>query len=120
MCFTKFQNPRSSSYREIFDENFHIHYLGVRYRKREKKKKKAKINLSTLILFSVIQIWLSSSCIQNLNTLAQIEVEKCVTENFVREKEKWTNKGTDMQYVADSLIHSTTCHYQAFYQISKS
>ena len=27
---TKFQNPRSSSSREIFDENFNIHYLGVR------------------------------------------------------------------------------------------
>ena len=27
---TKFQNPRSSSPGEIFDENFHIHYLGVR------------------------------------------------------------------------------------------
>ena len=27
---TKFQSPRSSSSREIFDENFHINYLGVR------------------------------------------------------------------------------------------
>ena len=58
-------------------------------------------------------MWLSSSCIQNLKTLAQIEAEKSVTENFVTEKEKWTNKGTDKQYVADSLLHSTTCHYQA-------
>ena len=33
---TKFQNPRSSSSREIFDENFHINYIGVRDRKREK------------------------------------------------------------------------------------
>ena len=31
-------------------------------------------------------------------------------ENFVKAKEKWTNKGTDKPYVADSLIHSTTCH----------
>ena len=65
-------------------------------------------------------MWLSSCCIQNLKTLAQIEAEKSVTENFVREKEKWTNKGTDRQYVADSLLHSTTCHYQALYQISRS
>ena len=35
-----------------------------------------------------------------------------------REEEKWTNKGTAKQYVADSLLHSTTCHYQALYQIS--
>ena len=45
---------------------------------------------------------------------------KSLTENFIREKEKWTNKGTDKQCVADSLLHSTTCHYQALYQISRS
>ena len=55
-----------------------------------------------------------------LKTLAQIEAEKSVTENFVREKEKWTNERTDKQYVADSLLHSSTCHYQALYQISRS
>ena len=59
---------------------------------------------------------MSLCCIQNLKTLAQIEAEKSVTENFVREKEKWINEGTDKQYVADSLLHSTTCHYQALYQ----
>ena len=26
-------------------------------------------------------------------------------------------EGTDKQYVADSLIHSTTVHYKALYQI---
>ena len=36
---------------------------------------------------------MSSSCIQNLKILSEIEAEKSV--NFVREKEKWTNKGTD-------------------------
>ena len=45
---------------------------------------------------------------QNLKTLT--EAEKYVTENFVRKKEKNTNKGTDKPYVADSLIHSTTFH----------
>ena len=42
--------------------------------------------------------------------LLQVVPKKSLTENFVREKEKWTNKGTDKPYVADSLIHSTTCH----------
>ena len=37
-----------------------------------------------------------------------------------RNKEKWTNKGTDKQYVAVLLLHSTTHHYQALYQISES
>ena len=47
---------------------------------------------------------MSQSCIQNLKTLAQIEAEKSVTENFVREEEKWTNKGTDKQHVADFFL----------------
>ena len=48
------------------------------------------------------------------------EVEKSVKAIFLREKEKWTSKGTNKQYVADSFIHSTTVHYQALYQISRS
>ena len=59
-------------------------------------------------------------CKQNLKTLAQTGAEKSVTEDIVREKEKWTNKGTGNQYLADSYLHSTTCHHQALYQISKS
>ena len=38
-------------------------------------------------------------------------------ENFIGKKEKWTNKGTDKQYVAGSLLHSTTCYIQPLYQI---
>ena len=47
---------------------------------------------------------------QNLKTLDQIEAEKSVTKILLERKEKWTNKGTDKQYVADSLLHSTTFH----------
>ena len=38
-------------------------------------------------------------------------------ENFIGKKEKLRNKGTDKQYVADYLLHSTTCHIQPLYQI---
>ena len=31
----------------------------------------------------------------NFEILVQVVPEKSLTENFVREKEKWTNKGTD-------------------------
>ena len=42
-------------------------------------------------------------------------------EDFsIGEKEKWTNKGTDKQCVAVLLLHNTTHHYQALYQISES
>ena len=41
--------------------------------------------------------------------LAQRGAEKSGTEFIVREKEKWTNKETVRQYVADNLIHTRTC-----------
>ena len=40
-------------------------------------------------------------------------------EKIIGKKEKRTNKGTDMQYVADSLIHDTTYHTRCLCQISK-
>ena len=56
----------------------------------------------------------------NLKTLAPIGAEKSVTEISIGEKEKWTNKRTDKQYVAVCLLHNTTHHSQALYQISES
>ena len=56
----------------------------------------------------------------NLKTLALIEAVKSVTEIFIGEKEKWTNKGNDKQEDVDSLLHNTTRHTQHLYQISKS
>ena len=61
----------------------------------------------------------SWGCTQNLKTLAPIGAEKSVTEISIGEKEKWTNKGTDKQYVAVLLLHNTTHHYQALYKISE-
>ena len=34
--------------------------------------------------------------------LVVVVPEISLTENFLREKEKWTNKGTDKPYVVDS------------------
>ena len=48
-----------------------------------------------------LPIW---KCTQNLKTLAPIGAEKFVTEISIGEKEKWTNKGTDKQYVADFFV----------------
>ena len=41
--------------------------------------------------------------------------EKSVTEILIREKVKWTNKGTDKQVMADSFLHNTTYHSQCLY-----
>ena len=39
---------------------------------------------------------------------------------WVIEKGKSINKGTDKHYVADPLIHSTPFHAWCLYQVSKS
>ena len=51
------------------------------------------------------------------NTGSKRSLEIC-DKNFIAEKEKWINKGTDKQYVA-VFLHNTTYHYQALYQISE-
>ena len=85
-----------------------MHCIGVKEGKKNWKKK-AEIKISILI-FNTQQSLPPSRCIQSLKILAQIGAEKSVTEFFVGEKEKWKNTGSDKQYVANSLIHSTTCH----------
>ena len=68
------------------------------------KNGKRRQILITASLFSFPQYtWPLSRCIQNLETLAHIGVENSVTEIFIGEKEKWTNKGNDKQEEADSL-----------------
>ena len=43
-----------------------------------------------------------------------------MTEIFIGEKEKLTNKGNDKLEEADSLLHNITSHAQQLQQISKS
>ena len=85
----------------------------------EKWKKKTKLITESWFSFSQYT-WPLSRCIQNLKTMAVIGAENSVTESFIGEKEKWTNKGNDKQQHADSLLHNTTSHTQHLYQISKS
>ena len=73
-------------------------------------------------LFFFTQYNLSlSSIVPNFRFLTQVVAEKSLTKKFsIGEKEKWTNKGADKQYVAVLLLHNTTHYYQALYQISES
>ena len=96
-----------------------MYYIGVRDEKRKNGKRRQK--LITASWFSFPQYtWPLSRCIQNLKTLAPIGAEISVTEIFIGERERWTNKWNDKQEEADSLLHNTTSHTQHFYQISKS
>ena len=118
---TKFQNPNSSSCWEIFDRKkcLYVLYKSGRRKKCKIEKMKAKWGLASLFPFTqyTLPSWRST---QNLKTPAPIGAEKSVTEISIGWKEKWTNKGTGKQYVAVLLLHNTTNHYQALYQISKS
>ena len=94
-----------------------MYYTGVRDGKNGKRRQK----LTTASCFSFPQYtWPLSRCIQILKTLALIGAENAVTEIFIGEKEKRTNKRNDKQEEAGSLLHNTTCHTQHLYQISKS
>ena len=56
-------------------------------------------------------------------TFEESSTHRCwahMLEKSIWKKEKWKIKGNVKQCVALSLIHSTTHHYQALYQILKS
>ena len=75
------------------------------------KNRKRMQKLITASWFSFPQyIWPLSRCIQNLEILALIRTENSVTEIFIGEKEKLTNKGNDKQEKADSLLHNATSY----------
>ena len=40
------------------------------------------------------------------------EVSVMVTQISIGEKEKWTNNWTNKQFMADSVLRSSTCHTQ--------
>ena len=92
--YTKFQNPGCSYSWEILDTNFPMYYIGVRDGKKEKWKRRQKLISASWFAFPQYT-WPLSRCIQKLQTLALIEAEKSVTEIFIWEKEKWTNKEND-------------------------
>ena len=101
------------------EKNVYIYILQDKEEKKENMIKEGKMRISILISiytvhFDFLKVY------KNLKTLAPIGAEKSVTEISIGEKEKWTNKRTDKQYVAVLLLHNTTHHYQALYQISES
>ena len=62
--------------------------------------------------------WPLSKCTHNLKTLDLIEAEKSVTEIFIGEKEKWTNKGNNkrrrliLSYTIQQVIPNICTKFQ--------
>ena len=95
-----------------------MHYIQVKDAQKVKWKKKAKLKKDILIFLYTIYL-------ATLQVHTQFEDpgsnrSREISNKMFCWKEKSTNEGIDKQYVAESLIHSTTCHAQALYQISKS
>ena len=82
-----------------------------------KIEKEGKMSFSIFIFIYTIHLAYLKVYTKFENTDSNRSGEIC-DRNF-GEKEKLTNKGTNVQYVAD-LLHNTTHHYQALYQISES
>ena len=57
---------------------------------------------------------------QNFKIVGEVVPKKSSPNNFIGEKEKWTNKGNDKHEDGDSVLHNMTSHAQYFYKISKS
>ena len=65
-----------------------------------KIEKEGKMSFSSFIFIYTIHLAYLKVCTKFEKTLAPIGAEKTVKEIFIGEKEKWTNKETDMLYVA--------------------
>ena len=92
-----------------------MYYIRVKEGKNENLKKEGKMRISILISiytvhFSFLKVYTK---FENNGSNRSWEIS-------IGEKEKWTNKRTDKQYVAVLFLHNTTNHYQALYQISES
>ena len=90
-------------------------YIGVTEGKIEKE---GKMSFSNFIFIYTIHLAYLKMFTKFKNTGSNRSGE-IIDRNF-HWRERKMNKGTDEQYVAVPLLHNTTHHYQALYQISES
>ena len=85
--------------KSLTEKNVRMFYIRMTEGKNEKLKKEGKMRKSILnFIYTIHYAYLK--VYTNLKTLAPIGVEKSVTEISIGKKEKITNKGTNLQYVA--------------------
>ena len=85
----------------------------------KKMKKEGKMRISILIPIYTVHFAFLKVYTKFENTGSNRSWEIC-DKNFHWRERKWTKQGTDKQYVAVCLLHNTTYHSQALYQISES
>ena len=84
-----------------------------------KNRKKSDMRINTLISIYTVHFAFLKVYTKFQNTGSNRSWEIC-DRNFHWRERKMTKKGTNKQYVAGFLLHNTTHHYQALYQISES
>ena len=67
-----------------------------------------------LILSSTIQPVIPHFCTK-FQILGAVVPEKSLMNNFIGEKEKWTNKRNEQHEDAESLLHDTSSRTQCLY-----
>ena len=90
-------------------------YIGV----TEGKIEKGKMSFSIFIFIYTTHLAYLKVYTKFENTGSNLRSREICDRNF-HWRERKMNKGTDMQYVAVLLLHNTTNHYQALYQVSES
>ena len=80
-------------------------------------KKEIKMSFSIFIFIYTIHLAYLKVYTKFENTGSNRNWEIC--DRNLHWRERKMNKGTDKQYVAVFLLHNTTHHYQALYQISE-
>ena len=94
----------------------HRCYIGVTEEKIEKEKE-GKMSFSIFIIYTIHLAYLK--LYTKFENTGSNRIRDICDSNF-HWRERKMNKGTDKQYVAVLLLHNTTNHYQALYQISES
>ena len=92
-----------------------MYYIRV---KEGKNEKEGKMSFSVFIYIYTIHLAYLKMYTKFENTGSNRNRE--IFDRNFHWRERKMNKGTDKQYVAVLLIHNTTHHYQALYQISES
>ena len=77
-----------------------MHNIGERYGIRKNKKRS---NISTVIFLHILNL----ATPPVYTNFKDSEAEKSITECFIGEKDKWTNKRNDKQRKADILGDNT-------------
>ena len=96
-----------------------MYFIGVTEGKIENLKKDGKMRISIFICiytlhFAYLKVYTK---FENIGSNRSLEV---CDRNFHWRERNMKNKGTATQYVALVLLHNTTHHYQALYQISET